>query len=356
MKTELEPRLSKRPTQHDVARMAGVSRVTVSYVVNGLANGKVQISPETQARVWKAIESLGYVPDAGARSLRSGATHTVGLIIPDTRNPHFWQHANGVEQALRSAGYRMLLASMDLNAAYGEESFQDLAGRRLDALILAGCLVDQSEAVRQITSHGTRRGMPLVEIRDYRASESLTDQVIADYRKAAAEAMAHLIALGHKRIGIVYAVAQVELGLDRLEPYREALASSGLPADPALEVHCGAAIEDGYAAARQLLALSDPPTAIVAINDVMAIATMRAAGDCGLRVPEDVSVVGFDDIPEASYLVPRLTTATKDAVGMGRIAVNMVLARIQEPTLPLQMVIAPTAFLVRESTARAREP
>ena len=220
MNTDPQSRLPKRPTQHDVARIAGVSRVTVSYVVNGLANGKVQISPETQARVWEAIETLGYVPDAGARSLRSGTTHTVGLIIPDTRNPHFWQHAYAIEQALRSAGYRMLLASMDLNATYGAESFEDLAGRRLDALILSGCLVDQSEAVRQITSHGTRRGMPLVEIRENRAAESQTDQVIADYRMATVEAMAHLIALGHKRIGFVYAVAQMELGLDRLERHR----------------------------------------------------------------------------------------------------------------------------------------
>jgi DNA-binding LacI/PurR family transcriptional regulator len=243
---------------------------------------------------------------------------------------------------------------MDLNAAYGEESFKDIAGRRLDALILTGCLVDQSEAVRRITSHGNRRGVPLVEIRDRRATESQTDQVIADYRAAAVAAMQHLIDLGHRRIGLVYAVAQTELGDDRLEPYRQALASVGVAPDAALEVHCGAAIEEGYAAARQLLALPEPPTAILAINDVMAIATLRAAGDCGLRVPEDLSVIGFDDIPEAHYLVPRLTTATKDAVRLGREAVGLVLSRLQEPDRPLQEVIVPSTFLVRESTARAQ--
>lgn len=333
--------------------MAGVSRVTVSYVVNGLANGKVQISSETQARVWAAIETLGYVPDAGARSLRSGATHTVGLIIPDLRNPHFWEHALGVEQELRAAGYRLLLASMDLNAAYGEESFKDLAGRRIDALILSGCLVDQSDAVRNFIVQSIQRGMPLVEIRDDRPAQARADFVIADYRAAARAAMQHLIDLGHRRIGLIYAVAQEELGLDRLEPYRRALADAGIPHDATLEVHCGAAIEDGYAAARKLLDSPNRPTAIMAINDLMAIAALRAAADCALRVPHDLSVVGFDDIPEARFLVPRLTTATKDATRLGREAARLVLARLQNPERPPQEILVPSLFLARESTAAA---
>lgn len=343
----------RRPTQLDVARLAGVSRGTVSYVVNGLTHGKVAISPETVARVWEAIETLGYVPDAGARALRSGATHTIGLIIPDLRNPHFWENADGVEQEALAAGYRILLSSMDLNARHGEDVFQDLIGRRIDALILSGSLTDQSVEARKLLDQSLRRGMCIVEIRDRLREHVRVDCVVSDYRSVAAEAMAHLLALGHTRIGLIYGVAQALLAEDRLQPYQEALRDAGLPADPALIAECGPTIEEGNAAAHQLLALADRPTAIVAINDLMAIAALRAAGDLGLRVPEDLSLVGFDDILEARYLVPRLTTASKDAVRLGQEAVRLVLARLAEPNRPREIVALPARFLVRESTAAA---
>jgi LacI family transcriptional regulator len=349
----LHPRSARHPTQNDVARVACVSRGTVSYVLNGQADGKVVISPETRARVWAAIEQLGYVPDAGARALRSGATHTIGLIIPDLRNPHFWENADGVEQEARAAGYRILLSSMDLSARYGEDVFKDLSGRRIDALILTGSLVDQSPEAEQIMARSLKRGLPIVEIHDRRRDDPAVDCVISDYRPAAAAVMEHLLALGHRRIGLVYGVAQPVLALDRLEPYREALAAAGLPADPALVVECGPEIEHGYQAALQLLALPNRPTAIVAVNDLLAMAALRAAGDCGLRVPEELSLVGYDDIPQARFLVPRLTTASKDAVRLGREAVRLALSRLREPQQPRQIVTIPARFIIRESTAPA---
>ena len=355
MNPPAESHAAKRPTQNDVARLAGVSRGTVSYVVNGLADGKVAISAETSARVWAAIEQLGYVPDAGARALRSGATHTIGLIIPDLRNPHFWENADGVEQEARAAGYRVLLSSMDLSARYGEDVFHDLSGRRIDALILSGSLVDQSAAAQKILAHSLKRGLPMVELRDRGLDVHLIDCVLSDYRSAAAEAMAHLLALGHRRIGLVYGVAQTILAVDRLEPYREALRAAGLPVAPEFIVECGPEIEDGYQAALRLLALPERPTAIVAINDLLAIAALRAAGDCGLRVPADLSLVGFDDILEARYLVPRLTTAAKDAVRLGREAMRLVLGRLRDPALPPQIVHIPARFIIRESTAPAAD-
>jgi LacI family transcriptional regulator len=333
--------------------VAGVSRGTVSYVLNGQADGKVVISSETRARVWEAIEQLGYVPDAGARALRSGATNTIGLIIPDLHNPHFWENADGVEQEVRAAGYRLLLSSMDLNAAYGEDSFKDLAERRIDALILTGSLVDQSVEAEQIMARSLKRGLPIIEIHDRRRDDPPVDCVISDYRAATAEAMVHLLALGHRRIGLVYGVAQPVLALDRLEPYRAALEAAGLPANPDLIVECGPRMEDGYQATLHLLALPDRPTAILAVNDLLAMAALRAAADCGLRVPADLSLVGFDDILEARYLVPRLTTASKDAVRLGREAMRLVLGRLREPDMPRQIVTVPARFIIRESTAPA---
>ncbi len=340
----------KRPTQRDVARLAGVSRATVSYVLNGQVDGKVAISPETRARVQQAIDELGYEPDAGAQALRSGSTKTIGLIIPDLRNPHFWENADGAEQEARAAGYRMLLSSTDLNAQYGEDVFKDLSGRRIDALIVMGAIVDQSPSAQEILARSLQRKLPIVEISDRLQQDSRVDCVLADYRAATTEAMAHLLGLGHRRIGLIFG-ASVELGADRLAPYRASLEAAGLPVAAELIVDCGPTIEDGYQAARQLLVLPQRPTAILAINDLLAIGVLRAASDLGVRVPADCSLVGFDDIPEAKFLVPRLTTASKDAVRLGREAVRLALLRLQEPALPRQVVAIPTKFIVRESTA-----
>lgn len=347
------PVASRRPTQNDVARAAGVSRGTVSYVLNGQAGGKIVISPETSARVLQAIEELGYVPDAGARALRSGTSNTIGLIIPDTHNPHFWENAEGVADEARAAGYHLLLSSMELNNQYGLDLFRDLSGRRIDALILMGIPLDHSPEAQQILTGSLERGLPIVVIRDQSLEENRVDCVISDYSAATSAAMAHLLALGHRRIAMLYGVPQEMLGLDRIQPYRAALAAAGLPAADELVIECGPGMEEGYQAALRLLQLPNRPTAIVAINDLHAIAALRAAADCGLRVPADLSIVGFDDIPLARYLAPRLTTASKDAALLGREAVRLALNRLRDPTLPRQVVQQPARFIVRESTGPA---
>jgi LacI family transcriptional regulator len=303
--------------------------------------------------VEQAIAELGYEPDAGARALRSGSSQTIGLIMLDLRNPHFWENAEGVEQEARAAGYRLLFSSMDLNTQYGEDIFKDLSRRRIDALILMGGLTDYSETTQAILARSLKRRLPIVEINDRPMMQHQVDSVVANYREAAAAAMAHLLGLGHRRIGLVYGVARPDMGLDRLEPYQESLRDAGLPLDRTLIAHCGPRTEDGYQAALQLLALEARPTAIVAINDVLALGVLRAAGDCGLHVPADLSVVGFDDIEIARYFAPRLTTASRDAVRMGREAARLALARLHNPDAPRQMIKMPSTLQIRESTAPA---
>ena len=341
---------TRHPTQVDVASRAGVSRATVSYVINGQANGKVTISQETVDRVLLAVQELGYEPDAGARALRLGSTKTIGLIIPDLHNPHFWQNADGVEQEARASGYRLLLSSMDLNLQYGEDIFKDLSGRRIDALILMGLVVDQSPEAQATLTRSFSRKLPIVEVNDRARTNCIVDSVVSDYRSATGEAMAHLFSLGHRRIGLVYGVAIADLAVDRLEPYQEALVSNGISVDQELIVNCGPNFEDGYQAASRLLKLEERPTAIVAINDILAHGVLRAAGDRGLHIPNDFSLVGFDDIPASRYLVPRLTTASKDPVRMGREAVRLALTRIEDPGQPCRVVAIPSQFIVREST------
>ena len=352
----------RRPTQSDVARLAGVSRATVSYVLNGLAPERVPISEETRARVLAAVEELGYEPDARAQALRSGHTKTIGLIIPDIRNPHFWQTSDGVEQELRAAGYHLLLSSADLSPEYGEDVFKELSRRRIDGLILMSSDIFQSEAAQKILNQLLKRRFPIVRIGEH----PTIDCVASNYEAATREAMAYLLSLQHRRVGLIYGVrppwdslgtaglpGDSSGGMDRLIPYQDCLRAAGLPVDPALIVTCGTAIEDGYQAALQLLKLPVRPTALLVINDLLAIGALRAASDLGLRVPADLSVVGYDDIPLAGYLAPRLTTSSKDMVRVGREAVKLLLARIGDPERPHQRIDVQAQFIMRESTGPA---
>jgi LacI family transcriptional regulator len=342
----------KRPTQVDVAKRAGVSRATVSYVINGLANGRVTISEETRHRVLEAVAELGYVPDARAQSLRSGDTNTIGLIVPDIRNPHFWEHAEGVEQEARASGYNLLLTDTALNDEYAEDIFKNLSRRRIDGLIMMGGFIDQSKEAKDILTKLLKRRLPIVELIDHDVDYEV-DFVMSDYRAATREVMSYLLSLQHRRIGLIYGVAAPALAEDRLQPYQESLLAAGLPLDQELIARCGPTIEDGFQAALQLLRLPVRPTALIAINDLLAVGALRAAGDLGLNVPRDLSLVGYDDIHMAKYLTPRLTTVSKDAVKVGREAVRLLLARIEEPNRPAQKLDMPIRLIIRESTGPA---
>jgi len=338
-----------RPTQVDVARIAGVSRATVSYVLNGLTEGRVPISDETRQRVLDAIEELGYEPDARAQALRSGETKTIALIIPDLRNPHFCEYATGIEEAARASGYHLLLSSTTLNDEYAVDIFKDLARRRFDGLILASSFILESNEAQATLAYIRKRGLPIVEL-----SENYgVDSVAADYREATKEVMSYLLSLGHRRIGLIYGVGGHELAEDRLQPYRASLDAAGIPVEAGLMVECGPTIEDGYQAAKELLEPTSRPTAIIAINDLLAMGALRAASDLGLHVPNDLSLVGYDDIPMANYLVPRLTTVTKDAHASGTKAFEVLMARMQNPDLPPQIIHSPAKLIIRESTGQA---
>jgi LacI family transcriptional regulator len=299
-----------------------------------------------------AVAELGYVPDARAQSLRSGDTNTLGLIIPDIRNPHFWEHAEGVEQEARASGYNLLLSDTALNSEYAEDIFKNLSRRRIDGLIIMGGFIDQSAEAKNILTMLLKRRLPIVELIDHNVDYEV-DFVVSDYRAATQEVMSCLLSLQHRRIGMIYGVASPVLAEDRLQPYQEELQAGGLPVDQELIARCGPTIEEGYQAALQLLKLPARPTALIAINDLLAVGALRAARDLGLNVPTDLSLVGYDDIHMAKYLVPRLTTVSKDSIRVGREAVRQLLARIGQPDLPPQKMSIPPRLIIRESTGPA---
>lgn len=339
----------KRPTQVDVAQLAGVSRATVSYVINGQTNGRVSISPETQQRVLEAIAELGYEPDVQARALRSGSTHTIGVIIPDIHNPHFWHYVDGIEQEAQAAGYHLLVSSTSLDLKHEQDRLKDLARRRIDGLILQG-FTEETKTTKKIFKQLISRQLPIVVIGPTTAD---VDTIWAGYRAATNEVMAYLLGLQHQRIGFIYGVKHPILGEDRLLPYKENLVKAGLPVDESLIINYGHTIEDGYQAACQLLTHSPRVTAVIAINDLLAIGVLRAAADLGLHIPSQLSVVSYDDITMANYLIPRLTTVSKEPVKFGREAMKLILARIQEPDRPIQRIEMPIRFIVRETTGPA---
>lgn len=346
----------KRPTQVDVARLAGVSRATVSYVMNDQGSGKVPISEETRQRVLEAIEELGYVPDARAQALRSGSTKTIGLIIPDIHNPHFWETADGVEQEAYRAGYHMLLSSIPPEDKFAEDAFRNLSQRRIDGLIMVPSFIYHSEDAQKTLRYLLKRRLPIVGMmadRGRLGDTIMIDRVVSDYRDTTLEIMKHLLSLQHRRIGFIYGIAVPDLGTDRLYAYRESLEAAGLAYDPSLIVECGPTMEDSYQATRKLLEGTSRPTALLAVNDLLALGALRAIKDLNLNVPEDISLVGYDDIPAAKYLVPRLTTASKDGKEMGRAATRLLLARLQDPDRPRQEIRMPARLILRESTGPA---
>ena len=333
----------KLPTQKDVARRAGVSRSTVSYVLNDQTQLKVAISEETRQRVLQAIEELGYEPDARARSLRQGQTKIIGVIIPVIQNPFFWQTLSGISQALQDAGYSLLLSHNPQDAQQGANIVGELKRQRVDGFILLAAV---KYLLPELTDYLRMAGLPVVEIT---AIEAEFDHVIHGYSSGTRALMAHLLELGHRRIGFIYGVTQEVQGFDRLLPYREALQEAGL-FDEAFEVHCGDQLEDAYQAAHALLSRPDRPTALLVINDMLAYAVIRAANELGLTVPDDLSVAGFDDISFSSYLVPSLTTVSGKAEDSGRDAVRLLLRRFAEPDLSQQVTVAKVQLIVREST------
>ena len=338
-------KIKKRPTQADVARLAGVSRATVSYVVNGLRDN--QVSEETRQRVLEAVASLGYQPDAMAQSLRLGTNNTIGLLIPDMDNPHYWHIAKGVEIEAQASDYDLLLISASLLPDRELHSIRALSRRRVDGLILILTFIDhENEHILDLIG----QGKPLVLLDGH---TQLIDTVRLDEADAAAAVMAHLLALGHRRIGFVYGVARQGMGGLRLNAYRQALAEAGLPVTDDLVAYCGTTTEDGYRAALDLFQRPSRPTALLVINDLLALGVLRAAADCGLRVPQDVSIASFDDINLSVYAVPRLTTVGINASAMGQAAARLVLQRLENPDDPVRQLQMAGQLFVRESTGPA---
>jgi LacI family transcriptional regulator len=339
--------IMKRATQNDVAHLAGVSRATVSYVINERSEGIIPITEETRRKVLSAAKQLGYEPDAAAQSLRLQVSHTIGVLIPDMFNPHYWQIISGVEETAQAKGYSLLLTSTSLKPNREHIAVRELLRRRVDGIILALTYANEDELEIKTIIH---RRSPVVTLGN---SINELDSVSADDQSGARGLIQHLIELGHRRVGFIYGVAHHQLGIHRLNVYHQMMAEMGQSDSDQYVEYCGAKISDGYQAAQRLLKRIPRPTAIMTINDHLAIGVMHAIFEHGLRVPEDISVTGFDDIVDASYVQPPLTTVKMNAEEMGSTAASVLFERIAEPERPIQHLMISTQLVCRASTGLA---
>jgi DNA-binding LacI/PurR family transcriptional regulator len=329
----------------DIARAAAVSHSTVSRALSD----SPLVSAETKARIQHLAREMGYSPDAQARSLVMGRTLTVGLVVTTITDPFIAEVVQAVESTAHERGYSVILATFSSRREREIAAVEMLQSKRVDAVI-----VTSSRVGAHYLAHIERLRVPVVLINSHSAHTGpYTFAVNVDNRHGACVATTHLTDLGHVRIAYVTGAVDHSDDQERLAGYRDALQHAGLPFDPALVVAGTGRAGGGERALPRLLAVQPPPTAVFCYNDLTAIGLMRAAQHTGIAVPRELAVVGFDDIPFASYIDPPLTTVAQPTREMGRQAVEMALVLLEsgrEPASDLSNVVLQGELVVRESS------
>jgi LacI family transcriptional regulator len=324
-------------TMKDVAGHAGVSTATVSRVLNGHAAP----TPETRARVLAAVAELGYRPNALARSLRTTATKTVGLVIGDLANPYFAEVARAVEQEARAHGHCVVLANADESAEQQATYVRTLLDRRVDGLLVCPAADDAAWMDEVVAA-----GLPLVLL-DRSVPGAACPVVRVDGAEALADLAATLVGAGHQRVGVIAGPPGTSTGRERSARFGSALADLGHPVHPDHVVHGDLRRESGKQAAARLMGLPDRPTALVAMDNLMGLGALEQVRELGLSVPGDVGLAVYDDHPWFPLLDPPLTVIAQPTAEVGRAAARCLVALIAGERPP---EVALTARLVRRGS------
>lgn len=331
----------RRPTIYDVARTAGVSTATVSRALNGTG----QIAPATRASIAAAVEQLGYRPNTIARSLVTNSTRTIAFLLPDITNPFYAALASGIQRLALQREHTMLLCTTDGDPEQEEMYLNLLRSKQVDGALVDG-LVLPSDRI----AHFVADGFPIVCL-DRDIDSTAVPLVQVDNRRGARLAVEHLLELGHTRIAHVTG-AKTRIAEERLGGYRRALLDAGVEPDPALVAEGDFTERGGAAAARALLGSKAVFTAVFAANDLSAVGVLNALAAAGRRVPADVSVVGFDDLPLSGFTAPPLTTVHQPAEEIARRATELLLDLIAGRDVRREQVFFEPRLTVRDSTAQ----
>ena len=334
-------------TISDVARQAGVSPATVSRVLNG----GYPVAKLTRASVERAVHDLGYVRNAHAQALRGTSTDVVGVIIHDVSDPYFSEIMAGVQEVAAANGTLVVLCDSLRKPDSELRYLEMLRGQRVAAVILAGGAIEDAAYLRALRRQARglkRQGAPIVMCGRYSIS---TDAVVPDNKGGAELLTRHLLEHGHRRIAEIMGPAHLSTTSDRSEAHRRTLAGAGVEREATLAVGGDFTRDGGYEATRSLLRRGVDFTAIFAANDLMAVGALAALREAGLRVPEDISVVGYDDVPTVRDVVPGLTTIRVPMREMGRRCMQIALAGGSRRP---EVVILPVDLVERESVGRPR--
>lgn len=344
---ESDKRMKNEVSIVDVAKVAGVSIATVSNVING----KGRVSGTTKENIERVIIELGYTPNLPARNLKTRRTHLVGLVVPMMQpgrlqdNPFYWDLLTGVEEGARDRQFHIILSGIDEST----ETFTFAKERRLDGLIVMGTN-EGSQAVDRIVN----LGMPAVFIDSYLKREDLY-QVNLEDRKGSYRAIRYLIDQGHRRIALLIGDIPLErityYGVlhERWLGYKDALAEAGILYDHALMIRLPTSLDGGYRAADQLIKLADV-TAIFSFSDVSAMGLLKRLRELGKKVPEDYSVIGFDNLSISSFTSPALTTVSQNILEKGQEAIRMLLDQIDGNPVLERCKALPVELIIRETT------
>ncbi|SHN47275.1 LacI family DNA-binding transcriptional regulator [Cryptosporangium aurantiacum] len=337
-------KLRAAPTLRDVAALAGVHATTASRALN--PQTRPLVNADTVRKVIRAAESLGYQPNPIARSLKTARSFTVGLVIPDLTNPLFPPIVRGAESVLLPAGYNAWIVNTDNDADRERAQVESLRSRQVEGLIVATALLDHP-LLTELHAHGVR-----VVLVNRRVGGIEAPSITGDDAAGVASAVGHLADLGHRRIAHLAGPQSTSTGVARARAFRHAVTDRGLEYDPTLVVECEHWAEaDGARALRSLLEAGRRFTAVVAGNDLIALGCYDVFAERGLSCPDDVSVVGFNDMPFLDKMRPPLTTVSVPHYEVGAEAARMLLETIEDPDRVARSVLMPTSLVVRGSTA-----
>ena len=326
-------------TMDHVAQLAGVSATTVSHVLNNTR----RVSPATRVRVEHAVLKLGYRRNRAASILAGGSSRTIGLSISGLTNPYFGPLVHAIERRISEAGYLLVLGDSHDEATMEQRVIDSLLERQVDGIIVAPTAGFQEGAGRRILEAGT----PLVLVD--RSADVACDKVTSMNRLPVSELTDHLIAHGHTKIAVVVGLAGLGTTNERLEGYREALSRHGIPVEDRLCLAGESNVEAAEAAVARLLGQPNPPTALIPLNNSMAIGAMRAVKKAGLRIPHDIALAAYDDFEWSDLFEPGLTAIAQNVTLMGREAVDLLLARLDGDESEFEHRVIETSFNRRTS-------